>query len=383
MVAARNVIFFMSCILLLFICCGKKDKGINSAYKFDTVQLPASVTAAGTFSEGLAYITIDSGCGYIDKSGQIVIKPQYDECGRFEEGFADVKIGDSYGFINKTGQLVIPAQYDHVAPFSDGFAKVDSNGKCGYINYQGKMIVDTQYSICLSFTEGLASVQDESRRCGYINTEGTVALPLQYDSLSCDPFRQGLAKARIGGKAGLINKQGEFVLKPEYDALNSPSEDMILFGFDAQSETRIIHFGSAKGIKRNIEPGSYGYMKLSGEIVIFPELQKATDFHQGMAMVTDVRGRNFVIRAIGGLIGTYVSGFCGYMDKTGKYVIPPVYEVCDEYFSEKYARVAVGDNLGVINRKGDMVLEAEYDRYFSDGYDKPLRVYDAETPTPC
>lgn len=44
--------------------------------------------------------------GYIDKSGKLVIKPQFDGAELFEGGLARVRVGDKYGYINKNGQYV-------------------------------------------------------------------------------------------------------------------------------------------------------------------------------------------------------------------------------------------------------------------------------------
>ena len=39
--------------------------------------------------------------GYINKEGQVVIKPQFDDAGSFSEGLAPVKIGEKWGYISK------------------------------------------------------------------------------------------------------------------------------------------------------------------------------------------------------------------------------------------------------------------------------------------
>jgi len=44
--------------------------------------------------------------GYIDKTGKILIKPQFDYAWPFFEGLAVVKIGDRLGYIDKTGEFI-------------------------------------------------------------------------------------------------------------------------------------------------------------------------------------------------------------------------------------------------------------------------------------
>ncbi len=44
--------------------------------------------------------------GYIDKTGEAVIKPQFRVAWEFSGGLALVRIGDKYGYIDKTGKYV-------------------------------------------------------------------------------------------------------------------------------------------------------------------------------------------------------------------------------------------------------------------------------------
>ncbi|HAA30778.1 MAG TPA: hypothetical protein DCE56_27645, partial [Cyanobacteria bacterium UBA8553] len=41
-----------------------------------------------------------------DRTGKIVIQPQFDEPARFSKGLALVKIGNKFGYIDKTGKYV-------------------------------------------------------------------------------------------------------------------------------------------------------------------------------------------------------------------------------------------------------------------------------------
>ena len=72
---------------------------------------------------------MESKYGFIDKSGKVVIEPQFDDAGGFSEGLARVEKDGKWGFIDKSGKVVIEPQFDEVGDFSEGFGKVKKDGK--------------------------------------------------------------------------------------------------------------------------------------------------------------------------------------------------------------------------------------------------------------
>ena len=44
--------------------------------------------------------------GYIDKTGEMVVNPQFDSAEKFCQGLAEVTIGSKTGYINKAGKYV-------------------------------------------------------------------------------------------------------------------------------------------------------------------------------------------------------------------------------------------------------------------------------------
>src|SRR6267142_1312691 len=73
--------------------------------------------------------------GFIDRSGKMIIKPQFDEVhppyadpeegSRFwGDGLAPVRIHDKWGFVDQTGKLAIKPQFETVGRFYEGFAEV-------------------------------------------------------------------------------------------------------------------------------------------------------------------------------------------------------------------------------------------------------------------
>ena len=83
--------------------------------------------------------------GYINKTGQIVINPQFGYVFGFSEGLAPVRIGNEsgskWGYIDKSGMYVINPQFDGISrPFSHGLAMVDIGNTWGYIDKSGKYV---------------------------------------------------------------------------------------------------------------------------------------------------------------------------------------------------------------------------------------------------
>lgn len=111
--------------------------------------------------------------GYIDKSGTIVITPQWNEAESFSEGLARVSVDGKYGYINSNGEYVIKPQFDFAGDFSEGMAPVSIGDMYGYINNKGKYLINPQFEEAYSFSNGLASVRI-GNNFGCINKEGEI-----------------------------------------------------------------------------------------------------------------------------------------------------------------------------------------------------------------
>lgn len=70
--------------------------------------IPGDFVWAGDFSEGLAAVRRASGegIGYIDRTGQLVIKGRFNEAKPFKGGVALVLIGTKWGYIDKSGNYI-------------------------------------------------------------------------------------------------------------------------------------------------------------------------------------------------------------------------------------------------------------------------------------
>jgi GYF domain 2/WG containing repeat len=113
-------------------------------------------SSPGIFSEGLAAVQrgvseaeyrsgfLPAGAtkiGYIDRTGNQVIKPQFSKARVFSEGLAAVKRRDEkWGYIDKTGKMVIEPEFDSASPFKDGKASVTLDGNEKMIDRTGHVV---------------------------------------------------------------------------------------------------------------------------------------------------------------------------------------------------------------------------------------------------
>jgi len=136
--------------------------------------------SASLFAAGFAPVSLNKTCGYIDKTGELKVIPNFKrkegDCaavwGSFDDGLSRWMIGDKYGFINTRGEIVIKPQFDLTFNFSEGVAFVQKDGKYGYVDQTGKMVIEPQFYFAKDFHNGLAKVGFAASSWGYIDKTG-------------------------------------------------------------------------------------------------------------------------------------------------------------------------------------------------------------------
>ena len=75
-------------------------------------------------------VVVNGRWGFVNKSGETVINPQFDHAGGFVEGLAPVRMG-RWGYVDASGQMQINPQFDKADVFSEGLAAVKFGGGPG------------------------------------------------------------------------------------------------------------------------------------------------------------------------------------------------------------------------------------------------------------
>ncbi|MBD5249994.1 MAG: WG repeat-containing protein [Bacteroides sp.] len=116
--------------------------------------------------------------GYYSSTGNVEIRPRYDNALDFREGFAPVEIRGKWGFINLQGRTIAKCQYQEVRNFNYGYAVVRKDNKWGVIDTDGKEVVPCVFDDLGQLSDVTSVVKK------YTPVVGEQALQLQQDSVA-------------------------------------------------------------------------------------------------------------------------------------------------------------------------------------------------------
>ena len=322
-VELRKGFIIVMILVLLLIFAGVfaySQRNINSEPE-DKAEQDIELTESG---EALYVIRDNGRYGYINKSGLVVIKPQFEDAYNFSEGLARISVQHKYGYIDKKGKIVIEPVFDDAGDFMEGLARVSIDNKYGFIDKNGKAAIPLEYEVVSEFSEGLAGIYAQGK-WGFINNRGAVVIQPKYNNVGF--FKNGLAPVSEKELYGYINEKGQYAIEPKYNYANNFSEGLAMVGIN----------------------NKYGYIDVKGNEIIQLKYQSGYDFSEGLAAVME-------------------DGKWGFIDKKGSFVIKPVYETADS-FSENRAAVYDGKYWGYVDSTGNMVINPRfsYAERFSKG----------------
>ncbi|MCU0431827.1 MAG: WG repeat-containing protein [Bacteroidia bacterium] len=189
--------------------------------------------------------------GYINRKGEIVIEPKYEQVGAIRAGRCLFRENKKWGLTDSTGAVLIAPQYsglrfttsndtllisiknDPRYGFTDTLGQelslpasrkalvmgeqrlaLSIKGKWALYDYSGKAITGEDFQAIEPFSEGLAAVQ-RAGKWGFIDTSGSEVVAAQY--ISVGPFCSGRARVKIKNKWGYIDRSGALVIDAVYD----------------------------------------------------------------------------------------------------------------------------------------------------------------------
>lgn len=277
--------------------------------------------------------------GYIDKNGKLRINAEVERPPSYsmDNIHTDfIVVGTTKKVLyNRQAKIVIDKYYsDIMIDETNKLIKVSAlsdnsfsmlSAKKGWYDFSGKEVIPVAYDTQIlfggyTFHEGLWCFEKEGKQ-GFMDTKGNIVIQPQFETAT--DFKNGLAAARKSASDGYgyINMKGEFVIKPQFYSTGDFDESgYALVYINKTDKTQSIINKNGKILVKNIP-----YQAMSDGI-------SSASFQKGLVPIYDTVQKKY-----------------GYMDYTGKTVIPIQFVTAEEFSKSGYAWVNMG---GQIEGKG-------------------------------
>jgi hypothetical protein len=213
------------------------DKGVITVKTVKTAEIGSNQTITAKSSDLYPVsVQTESGSryGYINKSGQMMIQPDYGIAGNFSDGVAVVYKNNKYQIINQKGEVIVQSE-GTIQDFHNGlaaFLDMKNNFKQGYMNTKGKVILKSQYDFAGTFHADNTAFVSKSGKFYKINSKGKILKTYKIDSninsynitddgyiIYSDP------KTYL---KGVVDLNGKIIIDPKYGEITYLGSD--LFG---------------------------------------------------------------------------------------------------------------------------------------------------------
>jgi hypothetical protein len=275
------------------------------------------------------------GCkwGLIDTNGTVLLKPQYEFIEDYHKGAATFKHQGKWGLLDANINPVLKAEFTNFSflPNSnkDLYFITKNQSRAGCIDSMGRLIVPMQYDRIRPASEGMIGVCQNSR-WGFVSIDKRdTVVGCQFNNIR--DFKEGFGAVLAGGRWGFINKNGSFIIKPDYSQCGD--------------------FSEGKAWVR-LKAGKMGYIDASGNVVFEGDFRKLTDFINGMAVAAD---KNYD---------------WGIIDEKGNWLLKPSkqFDKIEILPQANLAIASIGDKKALINTSGKILSpKCAIIRPFSEG----------------
>lgn len=274
----------------------------------------------------------------------------------------------------------------------------NGGGKSTLVSYKGERLTNLEFDYLGDYEDDMWRVRINNQGYGFLNKEHKIAVPLKYQY--ADDFCNGYAAVHNGKEWLYMDKKGNeiYLHNNKYKRLGSFSDGL------ARVST-LSWMDLAYHSDYGEDAGNWGYVNEKGEEVIKPQYIYAFDFYNDRAIVVKgkwTRDKKWDNECNQGKYWTE-DELWGVIDKTGKEIIPCIYDEIKEFINndysvcEEYYQVHVGGwkdgKWAIIDRNGNFVTDPIFEEYSYDycngmmtyykeaTYDKdsPQGVYDLKT----
>lgn len=241
----------------------------------------------------------------------------------------------------------------------------NENAQSGFKDEKGEVVIAAQYDRVYPFKEGLARVR-KGGLWGYIDEDGKTVIEIQFDEAK--DFSEGFAQVRKSTKEYIINYNGQDFMETvqtfQFSGIRGIMSVMVNNKWGLIEEAtgkqltpfkyeKIAYFAEGRDLCWVVLNNLIGFVDKTGKEVVPPKYNATNNFYDGYCAVN--------LGAKATLNQSPSGGKWGYIDATGKEVVPLKYDEVTTWFNQGLAPVKLNGNWGAVDNTGKVVVPIQYD----------------------
>lgn len=195
---------------------------------------------------------------------------------------------------------------------------------------------------------------------------GDIVIETKYDEVG--GFNQGISSVRIGQLWGFIDQKGKIVIQPKFDSVDNFTDGV------SQVWVRNSHGVFLMNKKGKISVSLIyddGVVSTGGLFPVRKKKKWGGIDKTGKEIIPFIYDNFYRYEFSEGLCGVEKDGKWGFIDKTGKEVVPFIYDDVN-WFGEGLSEVKKDGKYGFINKTGEVVIPFIYKGMRRINYDLDL-----------
>lgn len=334
--------------------------------------------------------------GFYNPATRKIVPPKYTALSYYGDAhYLNVGIGDKYGFIDKEGNTVVPPIYDyvdmHTIPKNDQLVKISLKDKTGLFDIkQQKVLLPVIYDYISTYDDSTVLLVTKNGINGVYDFSGKMLAPLRYKDVIPFDSLYSFLNPKDSGKAEILNKRTHEITKLPFDTAYVAYEGHLMlvwqdgkcFMYDIDKKAKVEGDYSKGGFPEYmgyfanhramvVKNKKFGYVDSHGNYVVQPKYDHISNFHKGVAAVyecLDTAARIFRY---------------GYIDSTGKEIVPVIYDVPQEivqrftedaFFGEDDSEVLtlmkMDGRKGLAGLNGRIIVPVNYEEILPEKHGK-------------
>jgi hypothetical protein len=331
-----------------------------------SILIEPAYESAWVYADGFGRMTDPSFMGLVSPEGKLLLKPQYNFIGFFSEGRAVFQDKNgAYGYIDETGAVVIAPVYENAEDFKDGVAIVKKNDQNLLIRPDGALVksigqldryhpdpYEGMFASDINYDPGFIPVtQAENYLAGLIDKDGNTVLKPVYEHLSRP--QNGVLIAQMGGKYGLIRTDGSELTPRKYSYMELIAPGL----YTAMNENERHGLINEKG--ETVLPFEYSYISSAGEGLFITARDEKSGIIDRKGAVIVPFEYNSLYPRMGVLVAFDGQGKAGIVSMKNEIVVPFEYENLEILRADRFL-ADKGGKRGLIDNKGKIILPFEH-----------------------